>query len=395
VRTQVNRRLKLAIAFVLAAGRYWLGVFPAVCGEARHLRRRARHVPDAELRKLAIHNLQTESGNLEGAAAFAAFLPHAHRDGVVRAQVAFQAAYDYVDSLAEQPHSVLPVNVQRLHRALVVAVSPGVPHLDYYARHAPCDDDGYLVELLDICRGTVSRLPSYALVADAIRRNAQRIVGYQTRTNLASANGRQALILWASRETPPETDLRWWETGAACGSSMAVLALLAAAADPRLTRSAANAIEAVYWPWAGALHSLLDSLIDRAEDATAGHHNLTTHYASSQEMAGRMQAITTEAARRASAVGVQHSLVLAGMISLYLSDRQAWLPATRPTTERVLAALGGLATPAMLVLRARRLAHRSSGSLVAPAARAVRAGRERNYPLADILQRTTPPADLS
>jgi hypothetical protein len=144
---------------------------------------------------------------------------------------------------------------------------------------------------------------------------------------------------------------------------MAVFALLAAAADPRLTRSLAEMVEAVYWPWAGALHSLLDSLIDRADDAATGQHNLIAHYASPQEMTTRMQLIATEAARRASAVGVEHTLILAGMVSLYLSDQRAWHIGVRPTAQGVLDALGETTTPAMLILRARRLAHRDSGGL--------------------------------
>jgi tetraprenyl-beta-curcumene synthase len=361
VHLRSNRQLKLAGAFVLAARRYWLGVFPIVRSEIRGLQLRARHIPEPELRLLAIYNLRAESGDLEGAAAFATFLPRTHRNSVVRAQIAFQAAYDYVDSLAEQPHAS-PVNARRLHYALIVALSPETPHLDYYAHHVCRDDDGYLAALVDTCRHAIGRLPAYPLVAEAIHRNVRRIVAYQTRTNLTSAHGHRAMARWAGRETPPETGLWWWETGAACGSSMAVLALLAAAADPRLTRSSARAVEAVYWPWAGALHSLLDSLVDRTEDAAKGQHSLVAHYSSPQEMAARLEAIATEAARRAAAAGVEHSLILTGMASLYLSDPQAWLPQARPTTEGVLDALGDLAKPTMLVLRARRHAHRNSRS---------------------------------
>jgi hypothetical protein len=110
----------------------------------------------------------------------------------------------------------------------------------------------------------------------------------------------------------------------------------------------------------GTLHTLLDSLIDRAEDAATGQQNLLEHYSSTDEMAERMELLAVEAARRSGALGVEHRLILAGMTSLYLSDPNAWSPYARDTTERVLTALGGLAKPAMLVLRARRFAHRGS-----------------------------------
>lgn len=350
----MRRRVAVARAFASAAQRYWMGVFPAVRSEMRRIRHRAHRIPDAELRRLALHNLQTESGNLEGAAAFATFLPRAYRGRVVRAQVAFQAAYDYVDSLAEQPQAASPINAWRLHNALVVAVSPGVPHLDYYASHISGDDDGYLIELIDTCRSAVSHLPSFPLVARAVRRNARRIVAYQCRINLISEHGYRAFALWAGKETPPEMGLRWWETGAACGSSLTVFALLAAAADPELTRSSAEAIEAIYWPWAGALHTLLDSLIDYTEDTASGQHSLVTHYLSPQETASRLQMIATEAVRRANTVGIEHSLILAGMVSLYLADERAVRPGANSAAEGVLSALGNLGAPAMLILHARR-----------------------------------------
>jgi tetraprenyl-beta-curcumene synthase len=350
-----NRHPSHAVVFAQAAFRYWFGVFPAVRYEIRQLRQCVKHIPNSELRTLALHNLRAEDKNLEGAAAFAAFLPRAHRATVVRAQVTFQAAYDYVDSLAETPASS-SANAQQLHRALIVAVSPGAPHADYYQHHPNSSDGGYLAALVDTCRRSISRLPSYPMVADAIHRNTQRIIGYQTRTNLTSRHGLRTLSCWAHRETPRGTDLRWWETAAACGSSMAVLALLAAAADPLLTRSTAETVEAIYWPWTGALHSLLDSLIDHAEDTAAGRHNLIIHYASSQEMAARMSLIATEAACQASTIGVEHRLFLAGMASLYLSDPQAARPEARQTATGILTALGGLASPTMLILRTRRLA---------------------------------------
>jgi tetraprenyl-beta-curcumene synthase len=352
VLSSIPRRLALAVAFSSSARRYWLTVFPAVRREIRCLRRDALRIPGTELRASAIHNLKAEDGNLEGAAAFAVFVPRAYRDCAIRAQVAFQATYDYVDSLAEQPRAAFPANAGRLHCALLVALSPGAPHVDYYAHHPGRADGGYLVGLIDACREAISCLPSYALVAETVQGAAQRIVTYQ-RHNQPTGDDSD-FADWAGRETPPGTGLRWWETGAACGSSLTIFALLAAAADPKLKRRRAEAVEAVYWPWAGALHTLLDSLIDRDEDAANGQHCLIAHYACPQEMAARLQLLATEALERAKAVGVEHRLILAGMASLYLSDERAWLPGARLGAEGVLGALGNLATPTMLVLRVRR-----------------------------------------
>ena len=47
-------------------------------------------------------------------------------------------------------------------------------------------------------------------------------------------------------------------------------------------------MERAYFPWIGALHVLLDSLIDRAADTESGHHSLVDHYASIEEAAARL-----------------------------------------------------------------------------------------------------------
>ena len=95
-------RVALGWAFAAAATSYWLSVFPVVRREIARLRERASAIPDPVLRELALQALE-KRGNMEGAAAFATLVPRPRRRAVVRALVAFQAAYNYVDMLAEQP----------------------------------------------------------------------------------------------------------------------------------------------------------------------------------------------------------------------------------------------------------------------------------------------------
>ena len=80
---------------------------------------------------------------------------------------------------------------------------------------------------------------------------------------------------------------------------MAVFALIAAASRGLLPGEAPN-IEHAYFPWIGALHTLLDSLIDRPEDLASGQHSLVAHYSSAQATAERMRFITQEATLRPS-----------------------------------------------------------------------------------------------
>ena len=123
------------------------------------------------------------------------------------------------------------------------------------------------------------------------------------------------------------------------------------------------ALEGAYFPWIGALHVLLDSLIDRAGDLESGQHSLIAHYASTQEAASRLSAIARQAVHATEPLSqsVQHATILAAMTSFYLSSPEASLPPTQLITTRVLETMGTLATPTMLVLRGRRTAENLRG----------------------------------
>jgi tetraprenyl-beta-curcumene synthase len=346
------------MAFASAARRYWLGVFPVVRSEIRRLRQRAREIPDPVLRSLALDAQRRKWASLEGAAAFATFTPRKQRAAVVRLLVDLQGVFDYADTLMEQPSYDPAANARQLHQAFLTALQPDLPHRDYYQHHARREDGGYLADLADTCRTLIRELPSYPIVADAVMRHARRVVFYQSDINLATTDDYPRLARWASKQASG-TELNWWEVGAACGSSLAVFAHIAAATDPALTSCEVDVIEALYWPWAEALHILLDSLIDRAEDRETNQPNLLDHYTSQAEMTERLGLLAGETVKRAREVAPHHRLILAGMVALYLSDEQAWIASARPASECVLAVTGTLARPALLLLRARRLALRA------------------------------------
>lgn len=349
-------RLALASAFAGAASRYWIGVFPLLGRELRHWRERACEIPDPVLRRLALLTQTSERGNLEGAAAFAVLAPRAHRPQVLRAVVAFQAIYDYIDTLAEQPSADPVANGRQLHLALLCALEPEGEHADYYEHSGGEGDDGYMHELIDRCRFALQALPSYSSVAESALRCTTRMVAYQSLNHDTSADTRGALAGWAANLTPPDTGLHWWETAAAAASSLSVFALIAAAAQPILESGQAAATESAYFPWIGALHILLDSLIDRSEDVAAGHHCLVDHYASDVEAAIRLGAITARATRATELLpqSAEHATILAAMTSFYLSSPTASAPGAASAARQVRRSMGAQAAPTMAVLRARR-----------------------------------------
>ena len=59
---------------------------------------------------------------------------------------------------------------------------------------------------------------------------------------------------------------------------IAVIALLALAADETSTRDDLAAVAAVYAPWVGALSLILDSYIDQDDDAVTGAWSFVTYF---------------------------------------------------------------------------------------------------------------------
>jgi tetraprenyl-beta-curcumene synthase len=354
-----------ASLFAGAARDYWLEVFPQVRAEIARWHAHAQRIPDRELRALALDTQRGERGNLEGAAAFAVLVPRERRREVIKAAVCFQSLYDYLDTLAEQPGADAAHRL-RLHLALGAALDPRplgeARGRDLDRLHAA--DGGYVAAMVLECRTRVQRLPSWHAVAAEAHAATARMAVYQTLIHGDGLACSKRLERWACALTPGGSGLRWWETAAAAASSLGVFAMMAAAARPALGAAEADAVRRAYFPWAGALHVLLDSLVDRGADLQSGHRSLIGHYASAEQMAGRLGAIARQAlaAARSGREGELHALILAAMACFYLSRPGAGAPDALPARERVLGAIGAPARPAMTVLRARHLAERLTRS---------------------------------
>jgi tetraprenyl-beta-curcumene synthase len=323
----------------------------------RYWHARAAAIPDPLLRQLALDAQREKRGNIEGAAAFAALAPRAWSTTTIRLLVAWQAAYDYADLVAEQPCLDRSANGRQLHLALLRALQLTPPDEDYYSHYDRNEDGNYLKDMIDSARTAFGNLPNNHLVASLAQQATRRIIVYQA----LNQDDHPALARWAATEAPRTAELRWWETAAAGASSLPVLALLAAASDPTLTASDSKAIARAYFPWIGALHTLLDSLIDLQEDTAAGQTSLLAHYGSPWETAIRMQMLAHRAllATRDLPQGRRHALILASMASFYLTATDG-RQTTTLASQGVLDALHGTTRPSILVMRARRIASRIS-----------------------------------
>ncbi|HEX5146615.1 MAG TPA: DUF2600 family protein, partial [Conexibacter sp.] len=279
------------------------------------------------------------------------------------------------DTLAEQPNVDPIANGARLHRALADAVADG-PLAEHYAWHVTSDDGGYLAALVHACREGCERLPAYAPVRAAALREARRneVQGI----NHAPAGEREPhLRRWAAttRRDPATADARWFELAAAGSSSLAVLALIAAAADPDTTERSAEAVRTAYFPWIEALSTLLDSVADREHDRVTGELSFVGQYPSPAVAVARLEEVTARAVAGARGLprGERHLVLVAGMIAMHVSEAGAWLPSALPLTRAVLRAADTLAMPLLLMLlRAWRRVRAASAAAAARDQPAVR-----------------------
>ncbi|HTA96143.1 MAG TPA: DUF2600 family protein [Solirubrobacteraceae bacterium] len=383
-----DRRLaaRAGLALVAANARYWTSVAPLVRVELRRWRRRARAIEDPELRALALEKLRSESFHAEAAAMLATLAPRAHRRDVVRAIVALELLFDYLDGLTERPSTDPLGEGERLFDAYVDAFATGshsygalMPIPDEHAQRQDSRwaDGGYLQELSGTVSRALERLPASAAIAPVARSCAARGAQAQIRMHAAGRLGAEQLEDWARREVDSLADhegrpkLGWRELLAGAASSvLAIHALLAAAADPRTTPARAVAIESAYRHTC-VLLTLLDGLVDHEHDRQPGATPANSLgyidlYPDRDELAQTLLDTAETALRQASALpdGSYHAMTVAGTVAYYTTASSARGELATPIVKRLRTQLTPLITPTLALMhvwrRARWLGRRLS-----------------------------------
>lgn len=350
--------LELPYAFADTVLRYLLLVLPPATRELAYWRARAAQIPNGNLRRHALAAL-AKRGNIEGAALLATLAPAGQRRRTLRALVSYQTAYNYLDTLSELSSPDPEANAQQLHQALLTALLPREAHPDYYAYNPDVGDGGYLPAILDACRGALAGLPSFDAVAHTACAAARRTLAFQTLNLSETHGGHRDLKRWATDSSEAGSGLPWWETAAAAGSSLGVHALIAAAAHPDVDEWDARQIDSAYFPWIGALHSLLDSLVDRNEDHARGQRSLLDYYRSPSEAAVRLAVLATRARGAAERLPNPQAnrVIITAMCSYYLSAPECNTAEAQVVTRSLTRALGLPLNVAIVMFRVRRLLH--------------------------------------
>src|SRR4029077_10173240 len=119
-------------------------------------------------------------------------------------------------------------------------------------------------------------------------------------------------------------------------------------------------IDEAYFPPVGALTVLLDDLVDREEDRTAGEHSYLAYYRSAEEATMQLRDIARHARFRIDSLprADRHRAILAGVGAYYLSSAEAETSSEGPDRSRLLEGLGPGARLLARFMRVRRLGER-------------------------------------
>lgn len=315
------RRLRYLIAGgagdLLALRRFFVAILPPARRSLAEIAQMAGRIPDRTLRDQALQTLNQKAYHLAGAGVLAAFLPPMARDHYLEIVAPLESIYDFLDTVCDRNAIGEPASRQ-LHEALFDALDPARPMREYFAGPAAGDDGDYLAALVRRTRRALSRLGSYELLVPFFMQAAQRYSDTQTFKHLPEHLRSAASKSW-SEEARDARGLFWWEYCAAAGSQFHVYGALYAAFCSEF-ESIERTYDA-YFPEFAAVHVLLDSFIDQAEDSEHRELNWVACYHSAAEFRERMRLLAgraREALQTLPSPGA-HRFALRLMVLFYLS----------------------------------------------------------------------------
>jgi tetraprenyl-beta-curcumene synthase len=328
---------------------------PGVARDVHAWKARALTIPDVGLREDALELFASTRANADGAALFS-ILAQRRNPRLLRLLVAYEFTADFLDSVDERSASeAIPIGAQ-LHLAMVDALDIDRPVCDRYRRQ--WQDSGYLRALVRTCRENVASLPSYRHVCPFAVRVATLAQVQSCNHELDPAQRDVALRRWAEREFPGESRLSWFELTAAASAWLGVHALLALAAEPRVSEQDGREIYDSY-RWISLAGTMLDSLGDLSEDLARGVHSYIAHYPNEEIATQRVGELLRESTRATRTLrnAHRHSVIVACMMAMYLSKDSARTPQMRATTASLVRAGGPLPRLLVPVLRLWRIAY--------------------------------------
>jgi hypothetical protein len=221
-----------------------------------------------------------------------------------------------------------------------------------------------LRSLVETCRDCCRAVPSFHNVAPLLHKEATRISVQAINHAAEPTQLSPALRDWVAREYPGTHEVAWFEIAAAAGANLAIYALFALAAETQCSSDHIEDTYRAYFPWTGALATMLDGFVDQFDDAQHGEHCYIAYYESPAEATKRISRLVRRCLSETHSLtnGERHTLVAASMVAMYLS-RDSARASPLSTASQEMAQAGGSLTRALLpVLRLWRVANKARAS---------------------------------
>jgi hypothetical protein len=157
-------------------------------------------------------------------------------------------------------------------------------------------------------------------------------------------------------ELPEERSMQWFEVTAAA-SAFIPHVLLALASEPDCTDEDVARAHDAYFPWMSLAIVMLDSYVDRQDDAARGGHSYFAYYGDEQTAITRLIATIRHMQQRISGLqsSDRHAVIGSCMVAMYLSKASAFAPASRQSTQQIIGECDGLTRVVLPALGAWRL----------------------------------------
>ena len=319
--------------------RFLRGVVPQASTELDGIAALAASIPDAQLQTQALASIRAKAYHVAGGCILATFLTPDSARRYVEIVAPLESIYDYLDNLCDR-HPDVPVDAYPvLHQAIADALDPDAGTHDYYALGPRGDDAGYLARLVTRTQRSLARTNAGPGMREAFAEAALLYGEMQTFKHYPAPEREAACVAWFDRRRDARFEgMQWYEFACAAGSQFQVYAPLFAHFAGRESDVAAT--YDAYFPGVAALHVLLDSFIDQAEDRDHGELNFASLYANAEHMRSRVAEMAAESMRRFSALPdpAHHRFVLRVMALFYLTHPKVYAQGLQRQAELLLTA---------------------------------------------------------
>jgi len=318
-------------------------VLPKVSRELNHWQTMLKYCHNNELLIQALSSLAKKRFHAQGASFFALYHPN-YATRLIPPIVALQTISDYLDNLCDRANIQNEAAFERLHLALLDALNPFEPRRgNYYLVYPYKMDGGYLDALVEECRSHIRSFTCYPQVKEHTVKLASLYKDLQVYKHLNPKERITRLKQWfREKGTYYRSQIYWWEFAAACGSTLAIFALLALSTKSNVNSEEIKQHLEAYFPWVCGLHILLDYFIDQKEDLLEGDLNFAACYISPLEAENRMHYFLNESLKRVSRLPFAefHQTVVKGLLAVYLSDPKVQSHPNQIAVKRLLKTAG-------------------------------------------------------